>query len=210
MLQARFVPIEQWPGKKRQRHQQKCAAFKASYLQTLDKLESELEKLRASNILIQAYFTHAQVRNDGWPKTAAVPSESGVVLSFDSPKGPLSFPCDTYQTYDDNLRAIALSLEALRAVDRYGVTQGNEQYKGWARIEAPKPGRTWESAEMAARFIADHADGVTTDEVLNIRDMRTYAYRRAAAKLHPDNQQTGSHDGFVKLQAALARLSESA
>ena len=33
-----------------------------------------------------------------------------------------------------NLRAIALALAALRAVERYGVTRRQEQYKGWAEL----------------------------------------------------------------------------
>src|SRR5579863_10251967 len=46
----------------------------------------------------------------------------GIILTFNSKHGPLSYPCDKYSNWQANLRAIALSLEALRAVDRYGVT----------------------------------------------------------------------------------------
>lgn len=35
-----------------------------------------------------------------------------------------------------NLRAIALGLEALRKLDRYGITSRGEQYTGWRAIEA--------------------------------------------------------------------------
>jgi hypothetical protein len=57
-----------------------------------------------------------------------------VILSFDSKHGPLSYPCDRYTQWQDNVRAIALSLEALRSVDRYGVTRRAEQYCGWQRL----------------------------------------------------------------------------
>lgn len=43
-------------------------------------------------------------------------------------RGHLSYPCDTFTTLQDNLRVIALALEALRMVDRYGVTRRGEQY----------------------------------------------------------------------------------
>ena len=49
----------------------------------------------------------------------------------------MSYPCDKYSNWQANLRAIALSLEALRAEDRYGVTRRAEQYKGWAKLLPP-------------------------------------------------------------------------
>jgi hypothetical protein len=209
MLNARFVPLETWPGKPTPKRRE--STFRASYLNTLDLLEEELSKLKAKEILIQAFFTRDQLRNDSWPKTAAQPRDVGVILSFDSPKGPLSFPCDTFNTFDCNLRAIALALQALRAVDRYGVTQGNEQYKGWARLPAPadQPFRT---KEEAAAFLVSQANPDMTDRagfvasaVMSHQPARDGAYKAAAKRLHPDTNG-GSHEMFVRLQAAMKML----
>lgn len=207
MIQLRFVPIESWPGEKTK--YPKSSPFRSRYVQTLDDLETELNHLRAKEIVLQAAIAWGDIRNDGWPKSNAAFRHAGVILTFETKDGrPLSFPCDAYSDWQANLRAIALSLEALRAVNRYGVTRRAEQYQGWKRI-APPSDAPFSSKEDAARFIAevayrgekfDHPTRLVSDEQL-----RQYSYRRAAAKLHPDNP-AGSHDAFVKLQAALALL----
>jgi hypothetical protein len=46
----------------------------------------------------------------------------------------LDLPVIVY-TWQDNLRAVALGLEALRRVERYGIAQRGEQYAGWRRAD---------------------------------------------------------------------------
>jgi hypothetical protein len=120
MLNATFRPLHQWTGPRTQ--SRKDAQFKAGWLQTLDLLEYELGKLRATTVVIQIEDpeTHKRMRNDG---SMTLPDKfwrekPGVILTFDSPKGAMSFPCDRYPHWRDNLRAIGLSLEALRAPPR--------------------------------------------------------------------------------------------
>lgn len=210
MLNARFVPLENWPWKATPSQRRQTSSFRSSYLKTLDLLEFELEKLHAKEILIQAFFTRDQLRNDSWPKTAAAPKDVGVILSFQSPKGPLSFPCDTFNAFDCNLRAIALALQALRAVDRYGVTQNAEQYKGWAQLPAPAD-QPFKTKDEAASFLATQAytnAGIQMQNVSRIvefKEERDCAYRIAARRLHPDSDG-GSHELFVRLQAAMRLL----
>ena len=198
MIDLRFVSIEKWPGKETPDDEQQAGPFRANYANTLDKLEYELKKIQAEHVVVEAYFSRSQIRNDGWPMSKANPSRSGVVLSFTAKGRELSFPCDTYQTFDDNLRAITLALEALRAVDRYGVTQHAEQYKGWAKLPpAPKTMRANDALTFLALF--SHVaivDGESADK----------AYREAARKLHPDNQHTGNAHQFHLLQQAKEAL----
>lgn len=193
MIDARFVPCEQWPKEKTPRHSRRTLSGKAiPYARLLDDLEYELRKLGARDIIIQAYFKRDDIRNDGWPRSSAKPSESGVIVSFiNRDRQEISFPCDTYQAYEDNLRAVSLTLTALRAIDRYGVSQQGEQYNGWAKLpEAP----TRMSHKSAMEFLALYSGiAVTSKESL------TKAYREAAQHLHPDNQRTGNHDQFVLL-----------
>ncbi len=203
MIDLRFVPLYKWPGEATRGR--KAAQFRAKYSQTLDLLEEELRKIQGKDITVQAFFTLSQIRNDGWPYSAARPSAPGVILSFRTKDGSLSFPCDRYQTVDDNLRAIALSLQALRAVDRYGVTKRAEQYAGWKRIEAPKP-NGFDSKEAAAAFIITEADSANLPRsIIADAALRSSIYRQAARRLHPDSP-TGDHDLFIKLQQALAIL----
>lgn len=77
---------------------------------------------------------------DGMPRADAKPEHPGIIVNIEPRnKPPMSFPCDTFTHWHDNLRAIALTLEALRKVDRYGVTQTGQQYRGWQAIEAAPP-----------------------------------------------------------------------
>ena len=197
MINARFVPITDWPGPQTPRYQQKNATFRASYVQTLDLLEDELAKLNATDILIQAYLTRDQIRNDGWPRGNAIPEPAGIILTFEVARNgkrlSMSFPCDTFNDWQDNLRAIAKSLEALRMVDRYGVTRNNEQYRGFTAIGAGDP------RAAALAFLAK----MTGWPEAQIASDPNGAYRLAAAALHPD--QGGTHEGFV----ALARHMEA-
>jgi hypothetical protein len=163
-----------------------------SYTKTLNLLERELDHLLAKDVIIQAYFQPDQIRNDGWPRSSARPWQPGVIVSFRVHKNFYSYPCDAFSGFEDNLRAIALTLEALRAINRYGVTQGHEQYEGFKQLNAPA---TLDPRAAAASFIAIHA-GVGTEDV---RKDLNGAFRLAAKKLHPDSG--GSHDLFVQLRA---------
>lgn len=199
MLNAQFRPLEKWPGERAK--YRKDAQFRAKYPQTLDLLEYELSKLRARDTIIQVdNLTTADIRNDGWPKGSWCPRGGwqGVVVSFDSPKGAMSFPCDRYTEWQDNLRAIALSLEALRTVDRYGVTRGNEQYRGWAKLESGNGNKGKMDRDAAARFIESltgyplgpNPQKRTVSEIC--RDLRI--------EHHPD--RGGSHETFVAIGQA--------
>lgn len=219
MIDARFVPIDKWPGKATAYYDRKAAPFRAAYAATLDLLEKELNQLGAKDITIQAYFERRDIRNDGWPRSSARPSQPGVIVGFDIRKSKwdpekrryvdelvrsMSFPCDRFKSWEDNLRAIALALEALRKVDRYGVTQSGEQYQGWAKLP-PATDPSEMTREEAALFIAGYAN-TPKDYILGDQAQLEYAYRIAAKALHPDTQ-SGNHELFLRLQAAKAVLS---
>lgn len=201
MIDARFVPIAEWPGTPTPSYRQKSAPFKAPYARTLDLLEKELGHLKAKDVLIQAYLRREDIRNDGWPRSNARPSNPGVVLTFEVQKGAgritMSFPCDNFTFWEDNLRAIAKSLEALRMVDRYGVTRNNEQYRGFTALPAADPN----AARAAAIAFLASVTGWPTSQVINDNQG---AYRLAAAALHPD--KGGSHERFVELQRHIGAL----
>lgn len=205
MIDARFVPIDQWPGGRTRPYARKNSPFRAPYLDTLNLLEYELSLLKAKDVLFQSGFTRAQLRNDGWPRAGENPSDPGIIISFQSPKGDLSFPCDTYNDFQANMRAIGLALEALRAVDRYGVTKHAEQYKGWQKL--PEPGATshFKNAEDAARFIAIQSRiNILPASLLGHPEVLKETYRKAAFHLHPD--RGGNVDQFNLLQEAMAIL----
>jgi hypothetical protein len=195
MLDARFRPLPKWTRKPAL--QMEGPRFRSAYSKILDLLEYELEKLNARDILIEAGFELHALRNDGWPRSGIRPLHPGVVLYFSTRDGAMEFPCGTYHKFEANLQAIALTLENLRAIDRYGVTLGHEQYRGFLAIEAAPKQMT---VEQAAEFLATTTGHPRAQIVIDPAVYRM-AYRAAAVKLHPDNC-AGNQDGFLKLQSA--------
>jgi hypothetical protein len=129
-----FRPIEQWPGELtawRRRSQ-----FSAPWGKTLQLVERELEFLGAHQVVVQVALTDRDFRIDGTPRARAQSAHPGIILAFESEYGPLQYATDTFDSWQDNLRAVALSLESLRAVNRYGVSRHGEQYRGWRALPA--------------------------------------------------------------------------
>ena len=128
--------------------------------QTLGELESEVRWLAkgrgAPNILIGVGLTEYDIRQDGAPRANARPmAHPGVEVSFDSRYGRLTYATDVFTDWRDNVRAIALGLEALRAVERWGVAKRGQQYAGFALLTAG-PGQEELGRELVARHWRHH------------------------------------------------------
>jgi hypothetical protein len=198
-MQYQFRPIHEWPGEKTKIRRR--STFSASWSRTLIDLDRELQHLKAEGLIIQAAVKENEIRLDGMLRSDARPTWPGVILSFESKIGPLSYPCDTYIDWQANVRAIALALAALRAVDRYGVTRRAEQYKGWARLEAPTPRPNFDTAQWAMNTICEVVGVVPYNMGTNPgHSCVDELYRRAIFKTHPDHG--GNADSFRKVQEA--------
>lgn len=112
--------------------------FSAAWSTTVDDLAMELDMLRATGVVLELDMQPRDFRGDGIPRAAAVAATPGIVLSFISPKipTPVRYEVTAFDRWQDNVRAAALALRALRAVDRYGVTRSGEQYRGWQQLGA--------------------------------------------------------------------------
>jgi len=154
-------------------------------------LDLELQKLNARQIVIEADCDSSQIRLDGMFRSDARLRTGGIVISFQSKAGELRYPCDTYLDWQDNVRAIALSLEALRAVDRHGVTSHNEQYTGWAKLPAPTD--TTSELRRAADLVCAMAGGNIEEILINAESWKRVR-TRGCSDLHPD--RTGNDTNF--------------
>lgn len=136
--------------------------FGAGWRETRRLLEHELDHLGAHEVVIELALGEGDLRLDGWPYADARTAHPGVVLSFDSRHGPLRYGTDAFPTWQANVRAIALGLEALRKVERYGIGKRGEQYVGWKALPAPgvDRGRTLidEHGSLSAAIKATHPD----------------------------------------------------
>ena len=210
-----FEPLEQWPDGQLRTDPgyRRRGPFRATYSDTLDLLDHELRQIGAESVVLQVDIAGSNIRLDGLPYANARigGDEPGVVLSFEAGGDSFMYPCDSYLDWRDNLRAIALTLEKLRAVDRYGVAQRGEQYVGWKAIPEDVDRRL--SAKDAARIIARTAgvgDGkveAAIGDILGGRKLFQAAYRQAAGYAHPD-RPGGTEAAFHRLQTARGILEE--
>jgi hypothetical protein len=144
----------------------KHGQFSASWSDTVTLLEREIGFLAPREVILEADFAEGQLRVDGLPRSTAKAASHGVVLTIVGPRDvphDLRYPCSTFwgsgygtramAGWQTNVRAIALALEALRKVDRYGVTKRGEQYAGWKALPA---GSSSPSAERGRELIRQH------------------------------------------------------
>lgn len=129
--------------------------FKAKWSSTLELLSSEIEHLRGRDVVLEVDVLERHIRQDGMLRADAKATSDAVVVAFESKHGPLLYRCDRFFTHwadqgpawQHNVRAIALTLEALRAVDRYGATETGQQYAGFKALPA---GRAMPSSHMTS------------------------------------------------------------
>jgi hypothetical protein len=207
-LEYKFQSLESFPRDLTPSYQRKKSGFGKTWSETQNILERELRHLnyrRGSTVLLTAHSPY-DVRKDGQLRSdVRRPEHPGVVVKFDVYDSRLkryvtmSFECDQFTEWKDNVRAIADAMEALRKVDRYGVSAGgrhNAQYEGYKAL--PSADGRVSSREDAAEFISQHSGWPASS--LNDVEVLSKAYRQAALKLHPD--KGGTQDDFVKLQDA--------
>lgn len=109
--------------------------FSAPWSDTVDILAAELRHLHAARIAVDLALTEGDLRLDGIPRSGIRLASDAVRISFESARyGPLMYETGRFRGWQANVRAIALGLEALRRVDRYGITRRGEQYAGWRQL----------------------------------------------------------------------------
>lgn len=170
---------------------------------TLDLLDRELFMLGARSWVLQIDVAERQIRRDGGIRADATPTSPAVRVCFESRHGPLRYACDRFTDWQANVRAVALALEALRKVERYGVGGRGEQYRGWTAISS-RPHEIMtraEAAEFIAHWAAQEMTGLTAELILREPAVLKSAYRAAARATHPDHHPDQT-DTFTRLNAA--------
>lgn len=192
LVRCKPLGADSFPARNKPR---RAPTFSVGWNKALADLEKELEVLGAKDVVIQIDLQDDDFRIDGWPKAGRNPKHPGVIISFDSKFGPLRYFCDEYEAtwsrglsgYQANVRAISLGLEALRAVDRYGITKKGEQYTGW---KALGQGEGPTTREQAAEIIAKWANTTGANVKVSMFDdpqIQEAAIKAALRKTHPDN-----------------------
>lgn len=179
----------------------KASPFDSTFQQTLRLLEDELWHLDAENVVIEVDVTPADIRRDGKIRANARAVSPACRLVFDSVHGQLTYGTDRFtrnykgpiEDWKHNLRAIALGLEALRKVDRYGIGQAGAQYTGYAELPAggggiALGGMTADEARSTLARVGqasfDLTDETATDTIAKV-------WRAARFNAHPDRNAGG-------------------
>ena len=69
------------------------------------------------------------------------PADPGVVAYFTWDQQALAIPCDRWNTVEHNVQAIALTIEAMRAIDRHGAKQMvRAMFRGFVALPGPANG----------------------------------------------------------------------
>lgn len=192
-------PIDQWPDALTPARKREKAKFLSDFNRVFKHLERELKHLHAKELTLFIDVLPGDIRIDGKPRAGAKPSHPGVIISFESKHGPLTYWTDRYTEWVANLRALSLGLETLRSIDRYGMNKQGAQYKGLNEASGLS------SEQEAATIILGLAGWPTGQgEIKSLLDDPSFhdkAYRAAAGKAHPD-RTNGQRAEWDLLQGA--------
>ena len=131
-------------------HRRRSAGFALSLEQSQRELLRELRLLNARDVVVS---TNVAVRRDGlFYASGPEPTDPGVAVYFDRfvPAGcglvqrrSFVIACDSYTRLRWNVRAVGVTIEALRAIARHGATEMLEQaFTGFAALPPAGP-RHW-------------------------------------------------------------------
>lgn len=144
------------------------------------------------NVIIS---TNVELRRDGLPYSGRKsPTDPGAAVYWVDPwnNQRRCMAIDQYDRVEDNIAALAATLDAMRAIDRHGGAEILDRaFTGFTALEySPEQPRTWRNVLFP--------NGAPHDVTLETVKRH---YRQLAAKAHPD--RGGSHEAMTDLNRAL-------
>jgi len=194
-------------------NQRRQSQFDTPWMKTVRDLEREIELLDGKNVVIECDVREQDIKMDGMLRANARLASPAVAVAFETKKyGPMLYQCDRYvrgydggDSWQHNVRAIALTLEAARSMDRWGATQTGQQYVGFKALPMPA-GPVEMSEDEAWSIIGSYQNAsITWFRQNHTQEDLQRAFRLARAKNHPD-RRGGDQTLWDKVEAAGARL----
>lgn len=146
--------------------------FKQSYDAAQRHLQYELSRMGAKEIIVS---TNLRLRADGLPYVDELNrkiDDSGVVVYFKHKGVQTSLCCDQYLKVWENIYALAKGIEALRGIERWGISDFlNRAFTGFTALPESKI-ETWYE-------VLNISKTATIDEIKS-------SYRALAKVHHPD------------------------
>jgi hypothetical protein len=181
----------QWPSGRPRTRSPSASKFGARSIDAaIQILLRQIKLLGARQPVISS---NTKLRLDGLPYSLqAQPADRGVAVYFTHKKRPMCFACDRWDKVQDNIYAVAMTIEALRGIERWGTGDMVEQaFTGFVALTAPKS--PFETLGIRPGASQEEIDG---------------AFRARAKQLHSD--KGGNDAAMAELLDARRKLKEKA
>lgn len=182
-----------WPsGRKRlERWHRESARFDITFARARDEIVRQVGLLAGRYPDPQLIIsTNIALRRDGLPLAGQrAPEDPAVAVYFTHKKRQMCFACDRWQKVEDNMQAIAKTIDALRGIARWGTGDMLEAaFTGFAALPAPDASMSWRDVLGCA----------------GVREWQAIysCYLRARSAAHPD--KGGSPGAFDRVEKAYA------
>lgn len=161
-----------------------AAAFKKSLPEALKNLESQVRLMGGTGLVLSSNCTLGM----------SAPADPGVVAYFKWQGEAMAVPCDRWGTVAANVQAIALTLEAMRSMERWGAKHMiRSLFMGLKALPAPEAGKHWREVLGFPDAGAGVLPGAAEIE---------QHFRERAKRVHPDAGPEGSDAAMAELNAA--------
>jgi hypothetical protein len=169
----------QWPAgwPKTSPAQREKGKFKTTLAGALSALNEQLRMLGAAKLVLSSNYTLGVEK----------PQDPGVVAYFNFNGTEMAIPCDRWDRVEHNVKAIALTVEAMRGMERWGAKNMiRAMFTGFKTLMAPGHRPWWEVMGLTQTATKEAA---------------TKRYHDLAKERHPDNTG-GNPDLMASLNVA--------
>jgi len=170
----------QWPAgwPRTEPYKRERGAFRCTLAGALSNLHDQLRLLGAKGLVLSSNYTLG----------SSNPADPGVCAYFTHDGVSLAIPCDRWSRIEGNVQAVALTVEAMRGMNRWGAKHMiRAMFSGFKALPAPVNGaRAWWAVLGCNRQAGK----------LVIQDL----YRALAKERHPD--AGGTTESFQELNEA--------
>lgn len=162
-------PLE-WPAGWPRATAVQTSKFKTTTDKARKRLLEEIARMGGTAPIVSS---NVPLRNDGHMRSDREPVDAAVAVYFQREERGMVFACDRYDYVRDNLHALALTIEALRGIERWGASEMMERaFSGFKQLNAENESSSWWK-------VLDVGSNATGQEIEK-------AYREKARRAHPD------------------------